>query len=201
MKNEFKRSATFLILVALLSACAVPAKKTQVKEEPPKTATDLKSEYTTETDPEKKFYLLTDYVNQYASKDIPVEEKKEIKAAAESLLKMAPKFKGTWNYGNAIHQGNLVIGRVQLADDKLKSAESYLLAASMTPGSPQLNSFGPNMTLAKELLEKQRTSTVMKYINNCLKFWKGTDAVDRANTWKKKIEAKEVPDFGANLVY
>lgn len=190
-----------LITVCLLSACAMPAKKTPIKEEPPKSATDLKGEYATETDPEKKFYLLTDYVNQYASKDIPADERKEIKAAAESLLKMAPKFKGTWNYGNAIHQGNLVIGRVQLADDKMKSAESYLLAASMTPGSPQLNSFGPNMTLAKELLEKQHTSVVIKYINNCLKFWEGTDAVDRANTWKKQITAKEVPDFGANLVY
>ena len=38
------------------------------------------------------------------------------------------------------------------AGDSL-AAGKYLVEAAHTPGSPQLNSFGPNVTLAKELLE------------------------------------------------
>jgi len=38
-----------------------------------------------------------------------------------------------------------------LKEGKVEDAKHYLLEAGKTPGSPQLNSFGPDMSLAEEL--------------------------------------------------
>ena len=71
--------------------------------------------------------------------------------------------------------------------------------AGQTPGSPQLNSFGPNMSLAKELAEKGETDAVIQYFDQCRKFWRmGADKLD---TWTKAVKAGIVPDFGGNLLY
>jgi hypothetical protein len=74
-----------------------------------------------------------------------------------------------------------------------------LIAAGKTPGSPQLNSFGPNMALAKDLLEKSETEIVFEYFELCSKFWK--DRRGQLEQWTKEIKNGHVPDFGANLVY
>ncbi|HEY3243592.1 MAG TPA: RNA polymerase subunit sigma-24 [Phycisphaerae bacterium] len=102
-----------------------------------------------------------------------------------------------WNHGNAIHHGNLVLGRVALAEGKIEEAEKFLLKAGKTPGSPQLNSFGPNMLLAKELLEKGRKEAVIEYLRLCGRFWNKS----QTDKWIEHIEAGKTPDFGANLDY
>ena len=52
----------------------------------------------------------------------------------------------------------------QLTNDPIAAlANAYLLAVGRTPGSPQLNSFGPNMALAAELLQKEVRDTVLQY--------------------------------------
>ena len=68
------------------------------------------------------------------------------------------------------------------------------MAAGATPGSPQLNSFGPNMTLAKELLEKGQSEVVLQYLALCKKFWK----MDRGqlDEWSATIRGGGIPDFG-----
>ncbi|MBV8841883.1 MAG: hypothetical protein JO307_03640 [Bryobacterales bacterium] len=68
-----------------------------------------------------------------------------------------------------------------------------------TPGSPQLNSFGPNVTLAKQLLERGEKSVVLEYFAECRSFWKmGGPSLD---SWTATIQRGETPNFGANLVY
>jgi hypothetical protein len=126
--------------------------------------------------------------------DIPKAEQ-----YARELLQMAPQHKQSWNYGNAIHKGNIVLGRIALRHGDIPSAKQYLLAAGATPGSPQLDSFGPNMTLAKELLEKNEGEVVLAYLESCGKFWKlgGKNLKD----WTAMIRGGAVPDFGANLIY
>jgi tetratricopeptide (TPR) repeat protein len=117
---------------------------------------------------------------------------------AEELLKKAgAPNQGNWNYGNAVHHGHVVLGRLALREGDVKKAREHLLAAGKTPGSPQLNSFGPNMTLAKELLKKGERQAVLEYFELCGKFWKR----DQLESWSKEVRAGRIPDFGANLNY
>jgi hypothetical protein len=81
----------------------------------------------------------------------------------------------------------------------VEAAKRELLLAGATPGSPQLDSFGPNMSLAKGLLEQDQTDTVVEYFGLCATFWD----LERGNLkrWSILAKAGEIPDFGANLVY
>lgn len=123
----------------------------------------------------------------------------EAKAFAEELELLTPKFKGNWNYGNAIQDANIVLGRLALKAGDPATACQRLLAAGQSPGSPQMNSFGPNMTLAQELLAAGEKATVLAYFELCRKFW--TMEGGRLNQWKKDAEENRLPNFGANLVY
>ncbi len=62
----------------------------------------------------------------------------------------------------------------------------------MTPGSPTLNNFGPEMLLAKELLEAGDQPTVLKYLRLCQEFWKDDGEL---NFWIDIVERGEIPDF------
>jgi hypothetical protein len=118
---------------------------------------------------------------------------------ANELLKSAQSADGEWNYGNAIHKGNIALGRVALRRRDVNTAKEHLVAAGETPGSPNLDSFGPNMTLAKELLEKGERDAVIAYLQACAKFWKmgGTEL----QAWIATIKGGGIPDFGTNLLY
>ena len=52
---------------------------------------------------------------------------------------MAEQYRSNWNYGNAIHDGHIVLGKVSLAKKHIKEAKAELIKAGHTPGSPQLN--------------------------------------------------------------
>jgi len=104
---------------------------------------------------------------------------------------------GGWNAGNLVHHGHLVLGRIALRDGDTKAAQEHLLAAGKTKGSPQLNSFGPNMTLAKELLEKGERQAVLEYFKLCGSFWKNS----KLEAWTQEVQAGKLPEFGANLEY
>ncbi len=55
-----------------------------------------------------------------------------------------------WWTGDAIHQGNIILGRLALRESKMDAAKRYLLAAGRTPGGSSLGSLGPSMALAKD---------------------------------------------------
>jgi hypothetical protein len=142
-----------------------------------------------------KFYVLTMIApTAYTAGDL-----EKAKSYSNALLSMAADFPGNWNYGNAIHVGNLVLGRVALASGDVASAKIYLLEAGKTIGSPQLNSFGPNMTLARELVEKGEREVVLEYFNLCAKFWKMPG--ERLEKWALLVKDGKTPNFGANLRY
>jgi predicted Zn-dependent protease len=125
----------------------------------------------------------------------------EIKDAEKYARKMLEHTKGAskrkWNYGNLIYYGNFTLGMVALKKGKIEEAEKYLLEAGKTPGSPQLDSFGPNMTLAKELLEKGKKECVIKFLESCSTFWKK----DKCDAWIKQIKSDKIPKFGSNIYY
>jgi len=134
---------------------------------------------------------------------------------AQELLASARR-PADWNYGNAIFFGNMVLGQVAFRQGDLNSARSRLLASGATPGSPQLNSFGPNMSLALDLLEgspqpsEQRRNAhreasldsrqvVLDFFMQCQKFWKSGQG--KLQKWTADVNAGRIPDFGANLDY
>ncbi len=123
-------------------------------------------------------------------------EYEKAKAYAAELLQ-SPGPSRDWNYGNVVHHGNLILGRVALKEGNLGKAREYLLAAGKTPGSPQLDSFGPNMSLAKELLEQGDHDTVLEYLKLCARFWKRQEVQD----WISEVQSGRAPNFGTNLYY
>lgn len=106
-----------------------------------------------------------------------------------------------WNLGNGIHHGNLTLGTIALAEGNLEEAKDRILKAGRTPGSPQLNSFGPNMALAKNLLERGEKEVVLEYFELCSEFWNRERHLKKLAEWTAAVKAGEIPDFGANLVY
>lgn len=118
---------------------------------------------------------------------------------ANELLKGVKDGRGDGNYGNETHYANIVLGRVALRRGDVSGAKQHLLAAGETPGSPNLDSFGPNMTLAKELMEKGERDAVITYLQSCAEFWKMGGA--ELQNWIATIKRGGTPDFGANLDY
>ncbi|TWT32512.1 hypothetical protein KOR34_42750 [Posidoniimonas corsicana] len=78
-------------------------------------------------------------------------------------------------------------------------AKHHLAESGKTKGSPNLGSFGPNMSLALGLLERGESDAVLAYFDQCRNFWKsGGDELDR---WSEQVRRGQTPGFGANLVY
>ena len=120
-------------------------------------------------------------------------------ALANELLEAAAYRPNDENLGTAVHKGNLALGLVAIRAGRMDEAKARLLAAGNVSASGSLDSFGPNMSLAKALLEKGEKDTVLQYLELCRKFWKmDRGALDR---WAREIRAGSVPNFGANLLY
>jgi hypothetical protein len=147
------------------------------------------------TTDEDRFYALDDAAKgSFESGKI-----EDARKYAAELLTLVPKFKGNWNYGNAVQDGNLVLGRIAVRDGKMDDAKKFLIQAGNSPGSPQMDSFGPNMSLAKDLLQKGERDTVLQYFTLCRRFWNMD--YGKLNQWTDEVKAGTIPDFGANLVY
>jgi TonB family protein len=100
--------------------------------------------------------------------------------------------------GDAIHDGNMVLGMISMRQSNVEQAKHYLLESGKSKGSPVLGSFGPSMMLAKALLEKGEREAVLQYLEACRKFWKmGAQQID---TWTESIKAGRAPDFAMNLM-
>jgi hypothetical protein len=118
---------------------------------------------------------------------------------AKELLSLAGAYKSDFPRGNIIHHGNILLGIIALKQNKIEDAKQYLHLAGSTPGSPQLNSFGPNMTLANDLLKTGEKDAVVEYFELCKKFWQMD--FGKLDYWTAQVRAGELPDFGANLTY
>lgn len=144
-----------------------------------------------------RHYCLSKLVIPY----IEVGELEKSEACLKELVNTIAKYNENENYdvGDAIHNSNIALGRLEIKKGNIKAASNYLLEAGKTLGSPTLKSFGPNMSLAKELLEKGEIESVVKYFELCKKFWKMEDG--RLEEWTNLAKAGEMPIFEANLLY
>lgn len=93
--------------------------------------------------------------------------------------------------GDAIHIGNLVLGRIALRTGDIEKAKSHLIESARTDGSAVLCSFGPRMILAKEFLERGETAIVLRYLELCSVFWR--DGRVQLTRWVEQIKQGEIP--------
>ena len=134
--------------------------------------------------------------------ELPAYECKDFgfaRACANEALTLAPQFRQDWDYGNAIHNSHVVLGRLALKQGDLATARNELLLAGKTPGSPQLNSFGPNMSLAKDLLRRGQRDVVLQYFDECQVFWRNDYGA--LAKWRFLVRVHLPPDFGSNLLH
>ena len=118
---------------------------------------------------------------------------------ADEMLHIAENENNDWNKGNAIFSGNIILGRLALRNGKISEANEFLLKAGNTPGSPQLNSFGPDMGLARDLLEKGETGSVIQYLELCKMFWELENG--QIDKWIILIQNGKTPSFSMNSNY
>jgi hypothetical protein len=93
-------------------------------------------------------------------------------------------------------------GALDRADKRRKDGrqpEIVFLASAESSGSPNLSSFGPNMSLARDLLEHGEREVVLAYFKRCGVFWRSGE--DQLKEWTREIQNNVIPDFGANLRY
>jgi hypothetical protein len=198
MKSAIENLKTILLgicFILIVSVC-VSAQQTlsnDKSEKPSQPQASVKTEPTDDGD--RKFYEATVAVGTALS----AGETEKAKTLAQTLLKQAETMRDNWNYGNAIHVANLAFGHIALAAGDVKEAKRFLLEAGKTPGSPQLDTFGPNMRLAQALLEKKETAVVLEYFELCAKFWK--PEFSKLEGWKAIVEKGDIPEFAGNLRY
>lgn len=144
---------------------------------------------------EQRFYALGDA----AKESFAVGKVEDARKYAEELMRVLPQYHGNWNYGNAIQDAHLVLGRIAVREGRIEDAKRHLIEAGKSPGSPQMDTFGPNMSLAQDLLEKGERNVVLEYLSLCRKFWEMDQ--DRLDRWSQEVKIGKIPDFGANLVY
>ncbi|MCM2321961.1 MAG: hypothetical protein NDJ90_01730 [Oligoflexia bacterium] len=153
----------------------------------------VKAEIDPSSGQEEKLFQLTGQI-----KDSLASEKLDTAASfAEDVLKHAECCKTNWDYGNAIHLGHIALGRFAFFSGDLASAKNQLLEAGKTPGSPQLNSFGPDWKLANDLLHHGERETVLRYIDLCSKFWKDDSGDPRRELafWTNQIKNGKSPNL------
>jgi hypothetical protein len=146
--------------------------------------------------PHQAFYDLTREV-QVAARCQDAGIIRSLVPKASTLQRNAENFKTDWNYGNAIHYSNLALGRAALVDGDSTLAAKYLLQAGKTPGSPQLGDYGPDMTLAAELLQCGQRQAVLEYLESCEKFWFNRGKAPPLREWANVVRGGGTPDFGS----
>jgi tetratricopeptide (TPR) repeat protein len=139
--------------------------------------------------PLARFYLLTDL----AQMRLAAGDTDGAQQSARTLIEQAQRYRGDWNYGNAIHRGHSILGLIALEQDDLTAAKKHLRQSGETSGSPQLNSFGPEFDLADALLKAGERDAVIDHLEQVRTFWEmGGPTLDR---WLAAIRAGATPDL------
>lgn len=126
---------------------------------------------------------------------------------AQDYLRAASDFPCNWDYGNAIHNANEVLGLLALREGRRADALRYLRAAGDSPGSPQLDIFGPSLLLARDLARLGEYDAVAEYLVSIKRFWKANDESliamllpvfadpDPIGTWVGQLHRSREPNF------
>ena len=112
---------------------------------------------------------------------------------ARRSINAATSYEQNWNHANAIHAGHTVLGLLALKDGNIAKAIEELHASGDVRGSPQLDSFGPSMQLARELLLCGKAAEVLEFFSRCRLFWVFGELW--LDVWTQKVKSGRVPNF------
>jgi len=96
--------------------------------------------------------------------------------------------------GQAIHDANMILGEIALSEGKVKDAAQFLIEAGKATDGKTLTSYGPDLALSNDLLDKGERQAVLTFFEECRAFWKIGD--DRLSLWTKAVQAGQKPEFG-----
>jgi len=114
---------------------------------------------------------------------------------AATLLTEADQESTEFFKADLLHGVHSILGRAALQNGDVSEAKRQLLASGEVEGSAVLNSFGPGMSLAKDLLDKNERTVVLEYFVLISSFWKN----DKLQQWTAIVKSGGTPDFGGSL--
>ena len=74
--------------------------------------------------------------------------------------------------GQAIHDANMILGEIALSEGKVKEAAQFLVEAGKATDGLTLTSYGPDLALANDLLDKGERQAVLTFFEECRASWK-----------------------------
>ena len=118
---------------------------------------------------------------------------------AREMLRLAEAHPHDALYGDAVHQAHITLGRIALSSGDRDAAVRHLLDAGRAPGKNHLNSHGPSMRLARDLLLAGERAAVVEYLELCKPLWDEGRREQVLDRWIATIRAGRMPDFGRQV--
>jgi tetratricopeptide (TPR) repeat protein len=144
---------------------------------------------------DSRFEALANYVNAA----INAERFEEAERSAKDILHEAHAVKPAVDGGYALHEAHSLLGLLALKKGNFALAKEHFRQAAQVPTSPRLRALGPNMSLAKALLEKGDCDDVLDYLQSISKLWNDDLAKKSSSEWMSNIASGQMPDFKGNL--
>ena len=119
--------------------------------------------------------------------------------AAREALELAGPHRADPRFGPALHDAHMVLGRIALRRGDLAQAKAHLADSARIAGGGTLSSFGPNLGLANDLLERGERAAVLEYLEACRTFW--TYPRSPLERWIRELREGGRPDFSGQLNY
>lgn len=114
---------------------------------------------------------------------------------ATALLAVRDRWDSAWS-NSAVNKGNTVLGRIALREGRLEDAVTFLRRSGELSG-PLASFRGPNMSLAKDLLEAGEAAAVLAYFEQCRQAWE--DGGELLDIWAADVRMGRMPYFGITL--
>lgn len=191
------KNVLLLFLISLAAGCATKSQIYDIRkvvDDREYSAEQLKEVY--ELSSMRQFYSLHTLLNKTALNN----DCTTAKTYANKLLSIAELNKSDWNYGNAVLDAQMALGHCQFVAGNMTAAVAHLELASKTPGSPQLNSYGPgyaNLQLIIDLLGAGKKQPALDFLEQSKRYWKGPRADEERHQWEEEISHGKIPKFAS----
>lgn len=193
------------LTVALAMAFMVKNMGAFMASQPIRIPVDAQEQYQTRM---KRLNAATDQYDRWVALgdaalwSVDVGRLDDANAFARELEALLVKYPNDWNYGNAVSKVHITLGRLALKRGDIELAKRELLLAGASPGSPQMDTIGPNLSLARDLLASGAPGAqdaVLAHFDDIEKFWRMDNGALRV--WREDVRVGREPNFGLALLH